>query len=111
MQTDTGNREQGEYSDLSLAPNQRSSSPRSRKSSASNSKHDQAADDGGEVEPKLTSLDVLLSMLQSDIGEIRDFGAVVQIYRNPTGGIAILLPGVEICPTCKIMHTGAKCPI
>ncbi len=79
--------------------------------SETNSKRAPVKDDTGPAETKLTSLDVLLSILQSHLGEIRDFGGSVSISRKAEGGILIDLPDVNICTNHRMMHNGQQCPM
>jgi len=60
-----------------------------------------------------TLLDVLLSQLQSQLGEISDASredVAVLIFQRD-GGLAILLGGVKLCPTHHLIHSGSACPI
>jgi hypothetical protein len=110
MPTDMGKLEQDGFLDSSHAPNRGKNSDRSAGNSRKNSKRGPAKDAGKEVETKLTSLDVLLSILQSDLGEIRDFGGVVQFF-SYSDGLMIQLPNVAICHSHKMMHSGTICPM
>ena len=109
MKTDTARLEQDGFSGSSRARNRESNSDRSTRDSRKNSKRGPAADGGEAAETKLTSLDVLLSMLQSHLGEIRDFGGSVQFFTYHDG-IMIQLPNVAICQTHKQIHSGTICP-
>jgi hypothetical protein len=58
-------------------------------------------------------LDVLLSQLQSQLGEISDVsaeGVAVRIFQRDDG-LAILLGSVRLCPSHHIIHSGLVCPI
>lgn len=109
IQTDTESGGRAESLDSSLAPNPKSNSARSRSGSRRNLTPGQAGDAGGEVEPKVTSLDLLLSLLQSDLGEIQDFGGVVRFFDNPQG-LIIQLPGARLCKIHRQIHSGEICP-
>lgn len=110
MKTDTENAEQGGYSASSRTPRRQGNSDRSPRSSQKSSASGPAKDAGRTVETKLSSLDVLLTMLQSHLGEIRDFGGAVRVYEDPNG-LIIQLPNVAICQTHKMMHSGQTCPM
>jgi hypothetical protein len=97
-----------------------SESPRlgsNSESSAPNSKPN-SEQDLGEVATKRAVrtprlLDVLLSQLQSQLGEISDVsseGVAVRIFQRDDG-LAILLGGVMLCPTHHLIHSGSVCPI
>ena len=109
IQTDTESSGRGESSDSSLAPNPKSNSGRSQRRSPPSSRAARAVEDGREAEPKVTSLDLLLSLLQSDLGEIQDYGAAVSFYSHPNG-LVILISGAAICQTHKQIHSGETCP-
>lgn len=109
MKTDTARLEQGGFSGLSVAPNPEGNSDRLENDSRRNSGRDPAKDDGDSAETKLTSLDVLLSILQSHLGEIRDFGGDVRLLEGPHG-LTIQLINVAICKTHKQIHSGETCP-
>lgn len=109
MKTDTARLEQGGFSASSNDLNPGSNSDRSAGSSRKNSRRAPAADAGEEAERNRCSLDVLLSILQADLGEIRDFGGSVRLYNHPDG-LIIQLPNVAICQTHKQIHSGEICP-
>src|SRR5262245_43279866 len=108
MSIDTESVEQDAYLDSSRG-RRRSSSARSAKGSEGNSKPGPAAAAGEGPGSKLTSLDVLLSMLQSDLGEIQDCGGAVRFFDHPQG-LIIKLPGVRLCKEHKMIHSGETCP-
>ncbi len=110
MLTDTENTEQGGFSDSSRTRHRAKPSAKSASKSRTNSGRDQGAADGESHEPKLSSLDFALSLLQSDLGEFRDFGGLVRIYEE-ANGLIIQLPNVAICQTHKMMHSGQSCPM
>lgn len=110
MKTDTENAERAEFSDSSRAPNRGRNSGKLTKNSRKNSKRGPAKETGEAADTKLTSLDVLLSILQSDLGEIKDFGGAVQFFTY-SDGIMIQLPNVAICQNHKMMHSGTTCPM
>jgi len=89
----------------------RKNSDKSPQNSRNNSSRGQGAGAGESQETKLSSLDVLLSMLQSHLGEIRDFGGSVLISRKAGGGILINMPDVNICTNHRMMHNGQQCPM
>lgn len=109
MPTDTESSAREGSLDSSLAPNRGSNSGRSTRRSRRNSGTGQAGDAGEEAEPKVTSLDLLLSLLQSDLGEIRDRGVDVDFYSH-SKGLVILIAGVAICQKHKQIHSGETCP-
>src|SRR4030095_4718300 len=109
MKTDMESKEQDAFSGSSPT-RPRNNSGKSRANSRKNSKPVQAEDDGQSAEPKLSSLDLLLSFLQSDLGEIRDMGGAVRLFDDPNG-LIIQLPNVAICHSHKMMHFGPQCPI
>ena len=110
MPIDTERLEQGAYSGLSLAPNPSGNSGRSTRNSQTNSKPGPDADGGEIAETRLSSLDVLLTMLQSHLGEIRDFGGKVQFFTD-SNGVIIRLADTGICRTHKLIHSGPTCPM
>ena len=110
MKTDTARLEQGEFSDSSTAPNPARNSDRSARKSQTNSKSGPGKDAGESAETSPASLNWLLSVLQSDLGELRDFGGTVRLFDDPNG-LIIQLPNVAICQTHKMMHFGATCPM
>jgi|SRR5215475_6783908 len=110
MKTDMANVEQGGFSDSSHAPNPKKNSDRSQASLRTDSKNVPARDAGDSVEPSPNSLNWLLSLLQSDLGEIRDFGGTVRFFDDPNG-LIIQLPNVAICKSHKMMHFGQTCPM
>src|SRR5262245_1143530 len=109
MSIDTESVEQDAYLDSSRG-RRRSSSARSAKGSEGNSKPGPAADAGAEAETKLSSLDYLLTLLQSDLGEIKDKGGDVRLFAGPYG-LTIQLLNVAICKSHKMMHSGQQCPM
>lgn len=109
MSIDTENLEQEEYSGSSQT-RRRKNSGRSRGKLPSDSKSAPARDAGEPAGPSPSSLNWLLSVLQSDLGEIKDFGGTVRLYGDPNG-LIIQLPNVAICQTHKMMHFGPQCPI
>ncbi len=110
MQIDTVNGDLAGFSDLLGAPNPKSRSAKSRRRSPGNSTPGPAEAVGMEVEPKLSSLDFLLSMLQSDLGEIADAGGGVKLF-NPPDRIIIVLQGIRLCRNHSILHSGQTCPM
>jgi hypothetical protein len=110
MKTDMESAEQGGFSDSSHAPNREANSDKSARKSRNNSKSAPAKDGGNSAEPNPSSLNWLLSVLQSDLGEIRDFGGVVRLFDDPNG-LIIQLPNVAICHSHKMMHFGMACPM
>lgn len=108
MLTDMENPERDASCDSSQT-RRRGKSGKSPKTSQSNSDSAPAEETGAVAEPRLSSLDVLLSILQSDLGEIRDFGGVVRFFSDPNG-LIIQLPNVAICQTHKMIHSGEICP-
>lgn len=109
MSIDTESAGRDACSDSSQGRSRRSSSGKSTRQSEGNSKTGQAGEDGAAAEPKLSSLDVLLSMLQSDLSKILSFGGEVRLYADPNG-LIIRLPGVTICQAHKQIHSGEICP-
>src|SRR4030095_4142020 len=109
MRTEVKRKEQDGFSG-SPPTRRRSNSAKSPANSRKNSKPVQAEDAGQSAEPKLSSLDLLLSFLQSDLGEIRDMGGTVRLFDDPNG-LIIQLPNVAICHSHKMMHFGPQCPI
>lgn len=84
-------------------------SARSRPNSPRNSKSVEVADVGAGAAAKLTSCDILLSQLQSLIGEIKEAGKKVKLYQVENG-IMVGLDDSAICPRHKILHDGMTCP-
>jgi hypothetical protein len=109
MSIDTENAGRAECLDSSPGRSRRSNSVRSARLQPGNSTPGRAGEDGEVHEPKPTSLDVLLSLLQSDLGEIQDFGGVVRFFDNPNG-LVIQLPGVRLCKIHAMIHSGETCP-
>ena len=107
--TDTESTEREEYSG-SLPTRRRKNSDKSPPSSEKNSSRGPDADDGQSPEPKLSTLNFLLTLLQSDLGEIRDKGGIVRFFDDPNG-LIIQLPNVVICKNHKMMHAGPTCPM
>ena len=110
MKTDTARLEQGGFSDSSPAQNPEPNSDKSGRKSRRNSKNAPAKDAGASAEKSPSSLNWLLSVLQSDLGEIRDFGGTVRLFDDPNG-LIIQLPNVAICHSHKMMHFGGTCPM
>ena len=110
MKTDTARLEQGGFSDSSTAQNPEANSDKSGRKSPQNSKSAPAKDAGGSAEKSPSSLNWLLSVLQSDLGEIRDFGGSVRLFDDPNG-LIIQLPNVAICQNHKMFHFGTTCPM
>ena len=110
MLTDMENTEQGAFSGSSRTRRRVKPSAKSAGRLQTNSGHDQGAADGESPEPKLSSLDFALSLLQSDLGEFRDFGGTVRLCDDPNG-LIIQLPNVAICQNHKMMHFGLTCPM
>ena len=110
MKTDTENAEQDGFSGSSHTRRRQGNSDKSQQSSRKSSKPDPVKDYGPTAETKLSSLDVLLTMLQSHLGEIRDFGGTVRLF-DDTNGLIIQLPNVAICRNHKMMHSGTTCPM
>jgi hypothetical protein len=57
-----------------------------------------------------SSLTALLTMLQSQLSEIKSAGANVRLFQR-SDGVGILLTGVNFCPRHQIIHSGTTCPI
>lgn len=110
MSTDTENAEQDKSFGSSRTRRRRENSDKSQKKLQGSSRRGREADVQPQVEPKLSSLDFLLSVLQSDLGEIRDAGGSVRFFDDPNG-LIIQLPNVAICKTHKMMRFGPRCPI
>lgn len=108
MLTDTESIEREESSGSSRT-RRRGKSDRLTGNSRKSSRPDPDADAGQDREPRLSSLDVLLSILQSDLGEIRDYGAEVSFYSHQNG-LVVLISGAAICQTHKQIHSGETCP-
>lgn len=65
----------------------------------------------GEVAGRnLTYLDSLLTMLQSQLSEIKSAGVNVRLFQR-SDGVGILLTGVSFCLRHQIIHSGTTCPI
>ena len=100
-------------SDSSESPRLGSNSESLPQKSKPNSNGDQVEAGTKRVVQKPTLLDVLLSQLQSQLGEISDLskeGVKVRIFQRDDG-LAILLGGVMLCPAHHLIHSGNKCPI
>jgi hypothetical protein len=110
MLTDMENDEQDKSFDSSRTRRQAGRSDKSRKNLRKNSKTAPARETGETAEPTLSSLDFMLGVLQSDLGEYRDFGGTVRLADDPNG-LIIQLPNVAICHSHKMMHFGQKCPM
>lgn len=110
MLTDTENAEQGAYSGSSRTRRRPKPSGKSAAKSLTNSRPDQEEDGGKAQEPKLSNLDFMLSILQSDLGEFRDFGGSVSFQEAPEF-LIIRLADVHICQNHKMMHSGPTCPM
>ena len=110
MLTDTENAEQGAFSDSSRTRRQVRPSDKSATRLPTSSKPGPDAEGGEEAETKLNSLDFMLSILQSDLGEFRDFGGKVSFQETPDF-LIIRLANVHICLSHKIMHSGLICPM
>src|SRR5262245_5139650 len=111
MLIDTESAEQDKSFGSSHTRRQVGRSDKSADNSQTNSKRAPVRDDTGPAETKLTSLDVWLSILQSHLGEIRDFGGSVSVSRKAGGGILIDMPDVNICTNHRMMHNGPTCPM
>src|SRR5262245_50739898 len=109
MLTDTESGAPGACSDSSGGRSRASNLARSERRSKGNSAPAQAEDAGREAGPKVSSLDFLLSLLQSDLGEIQDLGGSVRFFDN-LQGLIIQLPGARLCKTHRMIHSGEKCP-
>lgn len=110
MKTDMASGGREEFSDSSHTRNLELNSGKSARKSRKSYSAAQVADAGREAETKLSGLDYLLTLLQSDLGEIRDIGGVVRLYDDPNG-LIIQLPNVAICQNHKMMHSGQQCPM
>src|SRR5262245_6810489 len=99
MLTDTENTEREEYSGSSQT-RRRKNSDKSPPNSRNNSSPGPDAGGGESPEPKLSTLDYLLTLLQSDLGEIRDYGGSIRLFNTPNG-LTIQLPNVAICHNHK----------
>lgn len=110
MSTDTENAEQGKSSDSSRTRRQAGRADRSQANSRRNSRNAPAKDAGSLAGPNPESLNWLLSVLQSDLGEIRDAGGTVRLFDDPSG-LIIQLPNVATCLTHKMFKFGPQCPL
>jgi hypothetical protein len=110
MKTDTARLEQGGSSGSSRTRRRQGNSDKSPRNSRKNSKPGPAEDGGPTADTKLTSLDVLLTMLLSQLGEINDFGGGVKLYHDHLD-LIIRLPNAGICDNHKMMHAGQQCPM
>src|SRR5215510_12040591 len=110
MLTDMENDEQDKYFDSSRTRRQAGRSGKSQKNSRKSSRPAPVRETGETAEPTLSSLDFMLGVLQSDLGEYRDFGGTVQLCDDPNG-LIIKLPNVAICKSHKMMHFGPTCPM
>lgn len=68
----------------------------------------QGAEGGGAAESRLTPADVLLTLLQSHLSELRQAGVGIKLYRMAEG-TQVALTGVSVCPVHQILHSGLKC--
>jgi len=109
MLTDTESTEREEYSGSSQT-RRRKNSDKSPANLPKNSSLGPDAGDGQSPEPKLSTLNFLLTLLQSDLGEIKDKGGTVRFFDDPNG-LIIQLPNVAICKSHKMMHFGPICPM
>lgn len=108
MQTDTKSLGADACSDSSTKNRRASSSAGLRQNSPTRSANVQAEDAGGKVEPKLSLSDYLLTILQSDLSELKQSGVGVKLYKMAEG-TQIALQGVRVCQEHQILHSGLKC--
>jgi hypothetical protein len=113
METDMENDALEDHSDSSEIPRLGLNSESSAPNTKPNSSDAPAEVATNRVAPTPTLLDVLLSQLQSQLGEISDVsseGVAVRIFQRDDG-LAILLGGVKLCPIHHLIHSGSACPI
>ena len=110
MLIDTESAERDAYSGSSHIRRQAKPSDKSATRLPTSSKPGPDAEGGEEAETKLNSLDFMLSILQSDLGEFRDFGGTVLFQETPDF-LIIRLADVHICLNHKMMHFGPTCPM
>ena len=110
MLTDTENAERDVYSGSSRTRRRARPSAKSAGKLQTNSRPAQEEAGGKAQEPKLSNLDFMLSILQSDLGEFRDFGGSVSLQETPDF-LIIQLASVHICQNHKMMHSGPTCPM
>jgi hypothetical protein len=96
--------ERSDSSGLQSGRNLESSRKRTRR--RSKDAGDEAA--GSAAERKQELYDLLLTQLQSLIGEIREAGVEVRLYRSESG-LFVKLPGTSVCPKHLIVHSGMAC--
>jgi hypothetical protein len=75
-----------------------------------NSESDRVGADTASPERMLKLSDVLLSQLQSQLGDLGEAGVGVRMFERPDG-LAILLEAVRVCPTHQIIYKRESCPM
>jgi hypothetical protein len=87
-------------------------SAKSRLNSRKLSADDRAKAERRKPEPKLSEIDYLLSLWQSDCAELRQAGVELRLEKAEIDGkpaIMLTLLEVSFCPTCQTFH-GTKEP-
>jgi hypothetical protein len=87
-------------------------SEKSRRNSRKPSADDRAKAERRKPGPRLTEVDYLLSLWQSDCAELRQAGVELRLEKVEVDGrpaIALTLLEVNFCPTCQTFH-GTKEP-
>jgi hypothetical protein len=87
-------------------------SERSRRTSRKPSADDQAKAEPRKPAPRLSEIDYLLNLWQSDCAELRQAGVELRLERAEVDGkpaIILTLLEVSFCPTCQTFH-GTKEP-
>jgi hypothetical protein len=85
---------------------------KSRRSSPRRSADDQAKAEQRKPAPKLSEVDYLLSLWQSNCAELRQAGVEMRLEKLEVDGklaIGLTLLEVSFCPTCQTFH-GTKEP-
>lgn len=108
MQTGTAARASDASSDSLAANRPKSNSAKSQMDSPKPSVSGPAEDDGVKAEPTLTLIDYLLTLLQSDLSELKQEGLEMKFYQAGEV-LQIALTNVFVCPTHQILHSGRKC--
>jgi hypothetical protein len=75
-----------------------------------NSESDRVGADTKSPETMLRLSDVLLSQLQSQLGELGEAGVGVKMFER-SDGLAILLEEVRVCSTHQIIYKRESCPM
>jgi hypothetical protein len=109
METVMENDEYAAPSDSSPGTSE-SNSDKSPTNSSKNSKSVPAEVVGKIAGRSLSYLDTLLTMLQSQLSEIKSSGGGVKLFQRDDG-LVILILGTRLCPGHQIIHSDLGCPL